>query len=203
MLAIESFVVPSTASIPTRSRQYWAAIAVVLTFSALAVGAGFAFSSRSPSPTATAMRPKLDARAFDEPSVGLLTDDEKRLAAFQERAALSHLTLVSAGQLADDARPASGSMPNRKPEPRSTTKSAMISPPIPQPRPLEPKVISAELPPAPKVETSLAPLAGAQPFAEAIARQVERVPGQAADLASGVTDRFVGAVSYLRTRAGL
>jgi hypothetical protein len=173
---------------------------------AIALAAGFAFFWRAGDPSMTAARPKVDARAVTESSASLRSDDEAKIAAFQEAAAIAHLTLAASATGGDEAQAAGPvsrptGQPPRKPTQKPAPKSVMVAPPVPQSRPSGPDVIMADLPPTPQVDP--APADGKPQLLGTIAQDVERVPSEVQDFAHGMTDRMLGALSNVRVRVGL
>jgi hypothetical protein len=131
------------------------------------------------------------------------SDDEARIAAFQESVAISHLASAAG---ADEPQTAgSGAKPTgqppRKPAQRPTAKSAVAATPVPQSRPATPEVIVANLPPAPQVAP--APPAAKPQLLGTIAQDVERAPGEVQDFARRMTDRVFGGLADVRVRVGL
>jgi hypothetical protein len=174
---------------------------------AVAIAAGFAFLGRAGEPTPTASHAKLDARVAAESSTPQRSDDEARLAAFQESVAISHLTAAASAagadepQRAESAAKLTGQLP-RKPGLRPASKSAAAATPVPQPRPAAPpEVVIADLPPAPPVAPT--PAAAKPHFLGSIAQDVERAPGEVEDFARAMTDRLLGGLADVRARVGL
>ena len=206
MLTIDSYVIYSTMDAPrrpTRRRALRLGVFLSVTF---AVAAGLASMWRAGDLSTPAGRPKAEARVAVESPTSLRSDDEARIAAFQQAAAMSHLTLAATAVGADGAQPAgpvsrlADRLP-RKPAQKPAPRSVMVAPPVPQSRPLAPEVIMADLPPTPQVEP--APAEGKPHLLGTIAQDVERVPSQVQDFASGVTDRALGALASVRMRVGL
>jgi hypothetical protein len=205
MQTIDSFVIYSTDAPWRPRRRLKQAIAGSLAV-AIAIAAGFAFIWRASEPSATASRPKLDSRAVAESSTRQRFDEEARIAAFQEAAAIAHLTLAGSAT-GGDGTPAAGlafkptDRPARKPAQKPAPRSVMVAPPVPQSRPTAPDVVMADLPPTPLVDP--APPNGEPQLVGTIAQNVERVPSQVQGLAHGVTDSVLGALANVRVRVGL
>ena len=150
----------------------------------------------------TAARSKLDARVVAESSTASRSDDEARIAAFQESVAISHLASAAGAdepQTGATAKPTG--QPPRKAAQKPTPKSAVAAPPVPQSRPATPGVIVADLPPAPQVAP--APPAAKPQLLGAIAQNVGRAPGEVQDFARRMTDRVFGGLADVRVRVGL
>jgi hypothetical protein len=206
MQTIDSYVIYSSTSARRRPRRRWAPLAAVAMFAAVAIAAGFAFLGRAGDPSMTASRSKLDARVVAESSAALRSDDEARIAAFQESAAISHLTPAAFVAGADEPQTAeSGAKPTgqppRKPAQKPAPKSALVATPVPQPRPSTPEVIMADLPPVP--QAAPAPSEAKPGYFGTIAQDVERAPGEVQDFARAMTDRVLGGLSDVRMRVGL
>ena len=205
MQTIDSYVVYSTVA-PWRPGRKRARRVAVSLASAIAVAAGLAVIWRSDDLSTTASRPKSDARAVAESSTIPRSDDEARIAAFQEAAAIAHLTFAAPAASVSET-PATGlafkptGQPARKPAQKPAPKSVMVAPPLPQSRPATPEVIMADLPPAPPVDP--APEEGKPQLLGTIAQDVERVPSEVQDFAHGMTDRMIGALAGVRGRVGL
>jgi hypothetical protein len=206
MQTIDSYVIYSTTDAPSRPRRKPSQTVAVSLLVAVAVAAGFAFYWRAGDPSTTASRPKLDARAVAESSTRLRSDDEARIAAFQEAAAIAHLTLA-ASAAGGDGTPAAGlafkptGQASHKLAQKPAPKSVVVAPPIPQSRPSAPEVIMADLPATPQVDP--APADGKPQLLGTIAQDVERVPSEVKDFAHGMTDRMLGALADARARVGL
>jgi hypothetical protein len=207
MQTIDSYVISSSTDTWRRPRRRRAPLAAVATFAAVAIAAGLAFLGRAGDPSTTAAHAKLDARVVAESSTALRSDDEARIAAFQESVAISHLAAAApaAGadepQRAESAAKLTGQLP-RKPAQRPASKSALAPTPVPQPRPAAPpEVIMADLPPAPPVAP--APVAAKSHFLGTIVQDVERAPGAVEDVARAVSDRLLGGLADARARIGL
>jgi hypothetical protein len=208
MQTIDSYVVYSSPNARRRRRRRRALLAAVPTLFAIAIAAGIVFMGRADDPAAA--RSKLDARVVAESSTASRSDDEARIAAFQESVAISHLAPAASAAGADQpqtaepgARPTSG--PPRKPAQRPTPKSAGVATPVPQSRPATPEVIPdvivADLPPAPRVAP--APPDAKPQFLGTIAQDVERAPGAVQDFARRMTDGVLGGLADVRVRVGL
>ena len=203
MQTIDSYVVYSSPNARRRTRRRRALLAAVATIAAVAVAAGIAFLGRAGDLSMTASHSKLDARVVAESSTAMRSDDEARIAAFQESVAISHLASTAG---ADEPQTAgSGAKPTgqppRKPAQRPTAKSAVAATPVPQSRPATPEVIVANLPPAPQVAP--APPAAKPQLLGTIAQDVERAPGEVQDFARRMTDRVFGGLADVRVRVGL
>jgi hypothetical protein len=217
MQTIDSYVISSSTNDRWRPRRSRVPLAAVATFAAIAIAAGFAVLGRAGDPSTTAARSKLDARAVAESSTSSRSDDEARIAAFQESVAMSHLTPAVSAAAADAPQTAESAakpraQPSRKLTQRPAPKSVVAATPVPQPRPATPEIIIADLPPAPKV--IMADLPPAPPVAPApadgkpgllgtIAQDVERTPGAVQDFARAATDRVLGGLADARARVGL
>ena len=206
MQTIDSYVIHSTTSDPWRRRPRRTRRIAVFLSAAIAVGTGFAFFGRVSDPSITASRPKADARVVAESSASLSSSEEAKIAAFQEAAAISHLTLAASATGGDEAQAAAPvSRPtgqlSRKPAQKSALKSVVVAPSVPQARPFGPEVIMADLPPTPQVDP--APSVGKPPLLGMIAQDVESVPSEVQDFAHGMTDRLLGALANVRVRVGL
>jgi hypothetical protein len=206
MQTIDSYVIYSTMDAPrppTRKRALRLAVFLSVAF---AVAAGLASFWRAGDLSTPAARPKAEARVVAESPASLRSDDEARIAAFQQAAAISHLTLAPTAVGADGAKPVgplsrpADRLP-RKPAQKPAPRSVMVAAPVPQSRPLAPEVIMADLPPAPQVEP--APAEGKPHLLGTIAQDVERVPSEVQDFASGMTDRALDALGNVRARIGL
>jgi hypothetical protein len=186
-------------------------------FAVVALAVGFAFLGRAGDPSRTAARPKANARVVVESSAVVSADDEARIAAFQQSAAISHLTPAAFPASADAPQKAGSTFrladqPPRKPPQRPAPKSVVVATPVPQLRPATPPVITADLPPGPKV--IMADLPPAPPVTPApaeskpgllgtITQDVERTPGAVQDFARAATDRVLGGLADVRARVGL
>ena len=206
MKTIDSYVIYSSLDERRRPRRRRALPAAVAMFAAVAIAAGFAFLGRAGDPSTTASRAKLDARIAVESSTSLRSDDEARIAAFQESVAISHLTPVASVTGADQPQTAAAGAkptgdPPRKPAQKPAPKSALAAAPVPQPRPAAPEVIMADLPPVPPVTP--APAAAKPRLLGTVAQDVESAPGEVQDFARAVTDRLLGGLANVRARVGL
>jgi hypothetical protein len=206
MQTIDSYVIYSSPNTRRRPRRTRAPLAAVAMFAAVAIAAGFAFLGRAGDPSTTASRSKLDARVVAESSAALRSDDEARIAAFQESAAISHLTPAAFVAGADEPQTAGAGakptgQPPRKPAQRPAPKSAVAATPVPQSRPATPEVIMADLPPTP--QAAPAPSEAKPGYLGTIAQDVERAPGEVQDFARAVTDRMLGGFADVRVRVGL
>ena len=205
MQTIDSYVIYSTTA-PWRPRRKRAQLVAILLTTVIAVAAGFAFLSRAGEPLTMASNPKSDARVVAESSTSQRSDDEARIAAFQQAAAISHLTLA-ASATSGDAAPATGPATKstdrlpRKPTQKPAPKSVMLAPPVPQSRPATPEVIMADLPPTPQADPP--PAEDNPPLLGRIVQNVEGVPNEVQDFARGMTDRMLSALSNVRARVGL
>ena len=206
MQTIDSYVIYSSPNARRRPRRRRALMAAVAIFAAMAIAAGFAVLGRAGGPSVTASRSKLDARVVVESSTALRSDDEARIAAFQESVAISHLAPAASAAGADEPQTAgSGSRPTsappRKPAQTQTPKRAVVATPVPQSRPSTPEVIMADLPPAPRVAPE--PPDAKPQVLGTIAQDVERAPGAVQDFARRMTDRVFGGLADVRVRVGL
>ena len=100
MQTINSYVVYSSPNARRRRRRRRALLAAVPTLFAIAIAAGIVFMGRADDPAAAA-RSKLDARVVAESSTASRSDDEARIAAFQESVAISHLAPAASAAGAD------------------------------------------------------------------------------------------------------
>jgi len=217
MQTIDSYVIYSSPDVRWRPRRRRALPAAVAMFAAVAIAVGFAFLGRAGDPSTTASRPKLDARVVAESSAALRADDEARIAAFQQSAAISQLTPAAFAAGADEPQSAGTAFRPAVQLPRQQTqrpapKSVVVATPVPQSRLATPPVVTANLPPAPKV--IMADLPPAPPVTPApaeskpgllgtIAQDVEGTPGVVQDLARVATDRVLGGLADVRARVGL
>ena len=217
MQTIDSYVIYSSPEVRWRPRRRRALPAAVAMSAAVAIAVGFAFLGRAGDPSTTAARPKLDARVAAESSAALRAADEARIAAFQESAAISHLTPAAFAASADEPQSAGAAFrpalqPPRRQAQRPAPKSVVVATPVPQSRPATAPVLTTDLPPAPKV--IMADLPPAPPVAPApaeskpgllgtIAQDVEGAPGAVQDLARAATDRVLGGLADVRARVGL
>jgi hypothetical protein len=207
MQTIDSYVITSSLSMPRRPRRKRTLPAAVAMLAAVAIVVGFSFLGRAGDPSMTASRAKLQARVVAASATALRSDDEARIAAFQESAAISHLTPVASAAVPDELQTAeSGAkpmvQPARKPAQRPAPRSAMVATPItpiPQPRPATPEVIMADLPPTPRA----APADDKPSLLGTIAQGVEGAPGEVQDFARATTDRLLGGLADVRVRIGL
>jgi hypothetical protein len=208
MQTIDSCVIYSSTDVWRRPKRRRALRAVAPIFAAIAIATatGFVFLGRAGDPTATVSRPKLDARVVDAAATTLRSDDEARMAAFQESAAISHLTPVAFPAGADEPQKTGSAskladQPPRRQAQGPAPKSVVVATPVPQSRPATPEVIMADLPPAPPAAP--APADGKPHFLGAIAQDVERAPGEVQDFARAMTDRMLGGIADVRMRVGL
>jgi hypothetical protein len=206
MQTIDSYVISSSLDAPRRPWRKWAPPVAVAIFAAAAIAIGFSFFVRAGGPSPTAPRAKLEARVVA--ASAWRSDDEARIAAFQESAAISHLTPVGSAIGAEQpqtAATAPGAKPTgelpRKPAQKPAPKSALAATPVPLPRPATPEVIVAALPPAPPVAP--APAEGKPRLLGTIAQDVMSAPGEVQDFARAVTDRVLGRLADVRARVGL
>jgi outer membrane biosynthesis protein TonB len=206
MQTIDSYVIYSSPEVRWRPRRTRAPLAAVALFATVAIAAGFTFLGRAGDPSTTASRAKSDARVVAESSAASRSDDEARIAAFQESVAISHVTPAAPAAGADEPQTAEvvakpTDQPAHKPAQKPAPKSAVAAAPVPQPRPATPEVIMADLPPAPPVPP--APAEAKPHFLAAIAKNVERAPGEVQDFAHAMTDRLLGGFADVRGRVGL
>jgi hypothetical protein len=205
MQTIDSYVIYSSPNALWRARRRRALPAAAAMFAAVAIAAGFAFLGRAGDPSTTAPRAKSDARVVAESSTASRSDDEARIAAFQESVAISHLAPAASVAGADQPQTAeSGAkltgQPARKPAQRPAPKSALAATPLPQSRPATPEVIMADLHPAPPVAP--APADRKPHLLATVAQDVERAPGEVQDFTRAVTDRLLGGLADFRARVG-
>ena len=139
------------------------------------------------------------------------------MAAFQQSAAISHLTPAAFAAGADEPQSAGSAFrppvqPPRRQAQRPAPKSVVVATPVPQSRPATPPVITADLPPAPKVimadlppapQVAPAPPDSKPALLRTIAQDVERAPGEVQDFARAATDRVLGGLADVRVRIGL
>ena len=188
---------------------------------AVALGAG-AWLTRPPADSTTAAAPKLAGRIAVAPQRAP-TEDEARLAAYQQAVALSFvkpLAAPEADSLADSAA-AKPAHPRGRVAPMAAKRDARATAPLPPPRPTTPvatavdapppvapppdappQVIFADLPAAPPpaadpgyFDASLQAMAG-------VGRGVARVPGATRDLAVATVDRLGGTLFAVGARLG-
>jgi len=197
MQTMGPYVFCSTMDSPWRQRAQWLAASLSL---AIAVAAGLAALWLAVDPSTTAQRQKADARIFAESPIRLSPDDDAKIAAFQEAAAMAHLTLAAPAMGADElqlagpvSKPTSPLL--RKPAQKPAPKSVLAAPPVPQVRPAAPEVIMADLPAAAKVDA--APADGQPQLFGRITQGVESVPSEVQDFARGMTDRLFGALANI------
>ena len=200
MQTIDSYVVDSRANLRRTSRRGWAILAFAPMAFGVTLASAVALLGHAGNQPTVAAHVKRDAR-IAEVATPTSPADEARLAAFQQSVAISQVT-PAAFAPSQDAPPAIVSkpapQPPRKPEPKPVARSAAIMPPLPQARP---EAAVAEPPAAPPVEAGRG--GGVPAFVGKIARQVESVPRQAHEFASGATDRVFDAISYMRDKVGL
>jgi hypothetical protein len=206
MQTIDSYVFCSTMDAPWRPRRQRAQWLAASLSVAIAVAAGLAALWLAVDSSTTARRPKADARIFAESPIRLPSDDDAKIAAFQEAAAMAHLTLAAPATGADELQTAGPvSKPTspllRKPAQKPAPKSVLVAPPVPQAHPAAPEVILADLPAAAKVDA--APADGQPQLFGRITQGVESVPSEVQDFARGMTDRLFGALANVGARVGL
>ena len=208
MQTIDSYVISSSVNAlarPRRRRRLRAAVPILAAI-AIVAATGFALFGRVGDPTTTASHSKLDARVVAESSTALRSDDEARIAAFQQSAAISHLS-PAASVISADQPPAAGTGAKptaqftRRQAQRPAPKSVLVATPVPQARPATPEIIMADLPPAPQVAAT--PAEDKPGYLGSIVQGVERAPGQVEDLARAATDRVLGGLANVRARVGL
>ena len=206
MQTINSHVICSTMDAPWRPQRQRAQRLAASLSVAIAVAAGLAALWLAVDSSTTARRAKADARVFAESPIRLPSDDDAKIAAFQEAAAMAHLTLAApttgAERTADGGAGFQADEPTlRKPAQKPALKSVLVAPPVPQARPAAPEVIMADLPVAAKVDAAPA---DAQPqLLGRITQGVESVPSEVQDFARGMTDRLFGALANVGARVGL
>jgi hypothetical protein len=205
MQTIDSYVVYSTMDAPRRPMRRRAVRLAVSVSVAFAVAVGVASLLRPADPSTPTSRPKAEARVVVESATGPSSADDARIAAFQQAAASSHLTVgatVASANSAPQAGPFSTPVDRlpRKPAQKPAPHSVMLAPPIPLSRPLAPQVIMADLPPTPQVDPT--PVESKPHLLATIADDVARVPSEVQDFAGGVTDRTLGALAKVRARVG-
>lgn len=210
MQTIDSYVITSSLGPPRRPRRRRSPAAAVAMFAAAAVVAGFAFLGRAGDPSMTAPRAKLDTRVVAASATASRSDDEARIAAFQESVAISRLTPVASAAGLDELQTAAAGarpmiQPARKAPQRPAPKSAVVAAPItpiPQSRPATPEVIMADLPAARAAPTPT-PTDTKPSLLGTFAQGVEGAPGQVQDFARTMTDRLLGELADVRVRVGL
>jgi len=197
MQTMDSDLFCSTLDSPWRHRAQWLAASFSL---AIAVAAGLTALWLAVDPSTTARGPKADVRVFTESPIRLSSGDDAKIAAFQEAAAMAHLTLAAPAMGAEEpqtigpiSKPTSSLL--RKPAQKPALKSVLAAPPVPQARPAAPEVIMADLPAAAKVDA--APADGQPQLFGRITQGVENVPGEVQDFARGMTDRLFGALANI------
>jgi len=207
MQTIDSYVIYSSLDTPRRPpRRKRAAPAAVAISAAVAIAIGFALFGRAGDPSMTAPRAKLDARVVAASATASRSDDEARIATFQESAAISHLTAAASVTSADEPLTAGAGakptgQPPRKLAQKPAPKSAAAATPVPQPRPATPVIIVADLPPTPRAAP--APADDKPSLLGTIAQGVEGAPGEVQDFARAMTDRLLGGLAGARARVGL
>jgi hypothetical protein len=176
---------------------------VVASLAALALGAA-AWLERPAVVSSASLRPKLDARISVAP-VEAPSDDDARLAAFQQSVALSFVSKAPAAER--DANSHMDVAVLKPLHPRNHALSTVAkrddpaATPVPPPRPPVPEVIEANLPPAPPADPGYVD-ASLQALGD-VGRRIARVPDRAREFAATAVDGLEGTLSDVRTKIGL
>ncbi len=200
---------------PVRTGNVWRGsgqrkLLVMASLAALAAG-GVAWIERPPTLSATSERPKLDARISIAPERPP-SDDDVRLAAFQQSVARSFVDAAPAVVDDANAHPAAAGAKPTHPRNRAVVILAKrddpAATPVPPPRPsapvaMAPMVIEADLP-------AVAPPIVQQSFADAslqamgeVGRRIALAPVRARDFAATTVERMRGTLSDAWANIGL
>ena len=199
---LDLVVINSSTRVPWRASRERRML-VIASLAALACGA-VAWLERPAGVSDASARPKLAARILVAPDRAP-TDDDARLAAFQQSVALSFLSSApvaagDGGALPDAAAVKPAHRPTRA-VPLVAKRDAAAAIPAPPPRPVTPMVIEAVLPPAPPPDPSYVD-ASLQAVADA-GRGIALAPERARNFAAAAIERMSGALSQARANLGL
>lgn len=174
------------------------------------VAGGAAWLERPAADSAIAARPKLDSRISVVPEQ-TPTDDDVRMAAFQQAVARSFLKSFAATSVGEvdphsDAAASKAAHPRVRPVATAAKTDAPTVTPLPPPRPVAPEVIVADIPavlapPPPAADPGY--VGASLRVAGDVAHSVVVLPDQARDLAAATVDRVGGTLSGIRAGIGL
>jgi hypothetical protein len=204
---LDLVVINSSTRVPWRASRERRVLAIAA-LAALACGA-VAWLERPAAVSDTSARPKLAARILVAPD-GAPSEDDARMAAFQEAVALSSVKSVFATAGDGGAQPVAVAV---RPAHRRTRavpvlakRDAGAATPVPPPRPVTPTaietpmVIEAVLPPAPAPDPSYID-ASLYAMGDA-ARGIALAPERARNIAVAAVERMSGALSQARANLG-